>query len=55
MSIDLAPLNLWEKVVVRMINDNTLSLDQFQVHKMLPAIDKLMEESHHMTTKDLID
>ena len=55
MSVSPAPLNLWEKVVVRMINDNTLSLDQFQVHKLVPAIDKLMEEAHHMTTKDLID
>ena len=48
-------LNLWEKVVIRMINDNTLSLDQFQLHKIMPAIKELLSQSGSLTAGDLIE
>ncbi len=47
-------LNLWEQVLVKMMNDNTLSLDKFQVHKIMPAIKELMTKSHCMTAGDFI-
>ncbi len=55
MAYEPQRLNLWEQVLVKMMNDNTLSLDKFETHKILPAIKELMEKSHRMTGHDLIE